>query len=87
MFPQGFIGSHLVDRLLLDGHYVIIVDNMHKGRMENILHWVDHPRLQILHHDVLKDIRLEADQIYHLAGPTSLPYLIVSYWSLFGLTK
>ena len=74
---QGFIGSHLVDRLLLDGHYVIVVDNMHRGSIDNINHWLHHPRLEFIHHDVIQDIRLETDQIYHLAAPTSL-----SYWNV-----
>mmetsp|Transcript_20715 Transcript_20715/g.29769 ORF Transcript_20715/g.29769 Transcript_20715/m.29769 type:complete len:476 (+) Transcript_20715:97-1524(+) len=70
----GFIGSHLVDRLLLDGHSVTILDNMLTGRLENVLPWLSHPRLQIIDHNIEKDIFLEADQIYHLASPTSLAY-------------
>lgn len=66
----GFIGSHLVDRLMQDGHEVIVMDNFVSGRIENIAHWLYHPNFRLLVHDVTKDIRLlpEVDQIYHLAS-------------------
>lgn len=62
---------------MLQGYNVIIVDNMFTGRIENIKHWLNHPRLRIIHHDVSQELTIEADQIYHLASPTSSFYIEV----------
>jgi len=70
----GFVGSHLVDRLMLAGHEVIVVDNFFTGRKKNVIHWVDHPNFQLISHDVVEPIMLEVDQIYHLACPASPPH-------------
>lgn len=70
----GFVGSHLVDRLMEQGHEVIVVDNMFTGRQQNIQHWIGHPHFQLLVHDVVEPILLEVDQIYHLACPASPPH-------------
>jgi UDP-glucuronate decarboxylase len=67
----GFIGSHLVDRLLADGHAVTGVDNMITGRARNIQHLDNHPRFTLLSHDIINPLSIEADQIYHLASPAS----------------
>ena len=67
----GFIGSHLIDRLMLDGHEVICLDNFYTGRKSNVLKWLDHPYFELIRHDVTEPIRLEVDQIYHLACPAS----------------
>lgn len=67
----GFIGSHLIDRLMADGHEVICLDNFYTGHRHNLLHWLDHPYFEIIRHDVTEPIRLEVDQIYHLACPAS----------------
>eukprot|EP00735_Rhodelphis_limneticus_P000712 TRINITY_DN11232_c0_g1::TRINITY_DN11232_c0_g1_i1::g.789::m.789 TRINITY_DN11232_c0_g1::TRINITY_DN11232_c0_g1_i1::g.789 ORF type:complete len:389 (+),score=21.16,sp/Q9FIE8/UXS3_ARATH/73.05/1e-176,Epimerase/PF01370.16/9.6e-47,NAD_binding_4/PF07993.7/0.0094,NAD_binding_4/PF07993.7/6.4e-08,NAD_binding_4/PF07993.7/4.9e+02,RmlD_sub_bind/PF04321.12/5.7e-13,3Beta_HSD/PF01073.14/4.3e-12,Polysacc_synt_2/PF02719.10/4.2e-07,Polysacc_synt_2/PF02719.10/5,adh_short/PF00106.20/0.00028,adh_short/PF00106.20/3.6e+0 len=67
----GFIGSHLVDRLMEEGHEVIVLDNYFTGRKENILKWIGHPRFEMLRHDVIEPILVEVDQIYHLACPAS----------------
>jgi UDP-glucuronate decarboxylase len=67
----GFIGSHLIDRLMSAGHEVICVDNFYTGRKQNLLQWLDNPRFEIIRHDITEPIRLEVDQIYHLACPAS----------------
>lgn len=67
----GFIGSHLIDRLMNDGHEVICVDNFFAGHKHNILKWINHPYFELIRHDITEPIRLEADQIYHLACPAS----------------
>ena len=48
----GFVGSHLVDRLMLMGHQVIIVDNLATGSMRNVQHWINHPNFKIMVHDI-----------------------------------
>ncbi|MBU6229768.1 MAG: SDR family oxidoreductase [Cyanobacteria bacterium REEB459] len=67
----GFIGSHLVDRLMTAGHEVICVDNFYTGRKQNVLKWLHHPDFELIRHDITEPIRLEVDQIYHLACPAS----------------
>lgn len=71
---SGFVGSHLVDRLMMAGHHVIVVDNMFTGRQSNIIQWLGHPSFQLIVHDVIEPIMLEVDQIYHLACPASPPH-------------
>jgi UDP-glucuronate decarboxylase len=67
----GFIGSHLIDRLMASNHEVICLDNFFTGTKNNIAHWLQHPRFDLVRHDVTEPIRLEVDQIYHLACPAS----------------
>jgi UDP-glucuronate decarboxylase len=67
----GFLGSHLVDRLLDDGHRVICVDNFHTGRDSNLLHLAGNPRFELYRHDITTPLYLEADAIYNLACPAS----------------
>ena len=67
----GFIGSHLVEYLLAQGHEVLSLDNYFTGSKENLLHLRDHPRLEIIRHDVVNSIMVEVDQIYNLACPAS----------------
>lgn len=67
----GFVGSHLVDRLMLSGHDVICVDNYFTGTKQNVSHWLGHPNFELIRHDVVDSIMLEVDQIYHLACPAS----------------
>jgi UDP-glucuronate decarboxylase len=67
----GFIGSHLIDRLMKQGHDVICLDNFFTGHKRNIRHWLDHPYFELIRHDITEPIRLEVDQIYHLACPAS----------------
>ncbi len=67
----GFIGSHLIDRLMTAGHEVICLDNFYTGNKRNIRKWLDHPDFELIRHDVTEPIRLEADRIFHLACPAS----------------
>lgn len=67
----GFVGSHLVDRLLARGDSVIVVDNFFTGRKENVMHHFGNPRFEMIRHDVVEPLLLEVDQIYHLACPAS----------------
>jgi UDP-glucuronate decarboxylase len=67
----GFIGSHLCERLLNDGHDVLCMDNFFTGRKENIVHLMGDRGLELLRHDITQPILLEVDQIYNLACPAS----------------
>src|SRR5206468_4064395 len=67
----GFIGSHLSDRLLAEGHHVVCLDNFFTGRRENIEHLLDHPRFEVMRQDVTEPVFLDVDQIYNLACPAS----------------
>lgn len=67
----GFIGSHLIDRLMIAGHDVICLDNFYTGHKRNILKWMGNPYFEVIRHDITEPIRLEVDQIYHLACPAS----------------
>lgn len=67
----GFVGSHLVDRLMERGDSVIVVDNFFTGRKDNLVHHFGNPRFELIRHDVVEPILLEVDQIYHLACPAS----------------
>ncbi|NEO26098.1 MAG: NAD-dependent epimerase/dehydratase family protein, partial [Kamptonema sp. SIO4C4] len=67
----GFLGSHLIDRLMEAGHEVICLDNFYTGNKQNILQWMDNPYFEFIRHDITEPIRLEVDQIYHLACPAS----------------
>ncbi|MDH6103230.1 SDR family oxidoreductase [Chrysosporum ovalisporum ANA283AFssAo] len=67
----GFIGSHLIDRLIPAGHDVICLDNFYTGDKRNILKWINNPYFELIRHDITEPIRLEVDQIYHLACPAS----------------
>jgi UDP-glucuronate decarboxylase len=67
----GFLGSHLIDRLMQNGDEVICLDNFYTGNKQNIIHWIGHPNFELIRHDVTEPIRLEVDKIYHLACPAS----------------
>jgi len=67
----GFIGSHLVESLLRQDHEILCLDNYFTGSKTNLLHLRDHPRLEMIRHDVVNPINLEVDQVYHLACPAS----------------
>ncbi|KAJ8601732.1 hypothetical protein CTAYLR_006738 [Chrysophaeum taylorii] len=70
----GFVGSNLVDRLMMMGHEVTVLDNLFTGRKKNIAHWLGHPNFNFVIGDVVQPIMLEVDQIYHLACPASPPH-------------
>ncbi|XP_017876643.1 UDP-glucuronic acid decarboxylase 1 [Ceratina calcarata] len=74
----GFVGSHLVDRLMLGGHEVIVVDNFFTGRKRNVEHWVGHENFELVHHDIVRPLYLEVDEIYHLASPASPPHYMLN---------
>ena len=67
----GFVGSHLVDRLMHKGDEVLCLDNYFTGRKDNIRHWIGHPNFELIRHDVTEPIKLEVDRIWHLACPAS----------------
>jgi UDP-glucuronate decarboxylase len=67
----GFLGSHLCERLLAEGHDVLAVDNYFTGRRDNILHLLDAARFEIIRHDVTFPLYVEVDEIYNLACPAS----------------
>ena len=67
----GFVGSHLIDRLMAKGEEVICLDNYFTGRKDNIRHWISHPNFELIRHDVTEPISLEVDRIWHLACPAS----------------
>ena len=67
----GFLGSHLCERLLDDGHEVICLDNYFTGRMSNVDHLRDNRRFELIRHDVTEPILLEVDRIFNLACPAS----------------
>ena len=67
----GFIGSHLCERLINDGHEVICLDNYFTGNKTNVSHLMDHQRFELIRHDVTEPILIEADWIFNLACPAS----------------
>ncbi|KAL3910953.1 MAG: hypothetical protein SGARI_001879, partial [Bacillariaceae sp.] len=70
----GFVGSHLVDKLMMEGHEVTVLDNLFTGQKKNVAHWFHHPNFNLVIHDVTEPIHLEVDEIYHLACPASPPH-------------
>ncbi|KAH8296691.1 hypothetical protein KR054_009862 [Drosophila jambulina] len=70
----GFVGSHLVDDLMVQGHEVIVVDNFFTGRKRNVEHWLGHENFELIHHDIVNPLFIEIDEIYHLASPASPPH-------------
>ncbi|KAL2236552.1 UNVERIFIED_CONTAM: UDP-glucuronic acid decarboxylase 2 [Sesamum indicum] len=89
----GFVGSHLVDRLMKRGDSVIVVDNFFTGRKENVMQHFGNPRFELIRHDVVEPLLLEVDQIYHLACPASPvhykhnPTNVVGTLNMLGLAK
>ncbi len=67
----GFIGSHLCDRLIADGHEVICLDNFFTGKKKNVAHLLSNPNFEIMRHDVIQPIYAEVDWIFNLACPAS----------------
>lgn len=67
----GFLGSHLCDHLLADGHDILCVDNFFTGTKPNIVHLLSHPNFELMRHDVTFPLYVEVDQIYNLACPAS----------------
>jgi UDP-glucuronate decarboxylase len=67
----GFLGSHLVDRLMAEKHEVIVIDNFYTGNKRNIQKHLSDPLFEFIRHDITEPINIEADQIYNLACPAS----------------
>ena len=67
----GFIGSHLCERLLNEGHEILCLDNFFTGSKSNVLHLLDNPFFELIRHDVIDPFKMEVDQIYNLACPAS----------------
>lgn len=67
----GFLGSHLCERLLKEGHEVLCVDNFYTGRKSNIAHLLDNPFFEVMRHDICFPLYVEVDEIYNLACPAS----------------
>jgi UDP-glucuronate decarboxylase len=70
----GFLGSHLCERLLHEGHEVLCLDNFFTGSKRNVSHLLGHPRFELLRHDVTQPLHVEVDAIYNLACPASPPH-------------
>ncbi len=70
----GFLGSHLSERLLNEGHEVICLDNFFTGFKRNVTHLLDNPNFELMRHDVIDPFKAEVDQIYNLACPASPPH-------------
>ena len=67
----GFLGSHLCERLVDQGHDVICLDNFYTSQKANVVHLLDLPNFELIRHDVVDPILLEVDEIYNLACPAS----------------
>ena len=57
----GFVGSHLVDRLMIEGHEVTVADNFFTGRKRNVEHWFGHENFELLNHDVVNPLYIEGE--------------------------
>jgi UDP-glucuronate decarboxylase len=69
----GFVGSHLTDKLMNQGHKVTVIDDFSTGNSKNVATWFNHSNFMLLHHDVVNPFVGEVDEIYHLASPASPP--------------
>ncbi|XP_064456070.1 UDP-glucuronic acid decarboxylase 1-like [Ornithodoros turicata] len=74
----GFVGSHLVDVLMRQGHQVTVADNFFTGSKRNIEHWVGHENFELIHHDIVNPLYIEVDYIYSLASPASPPHYMLN---------
>ncbi len=70
----GFLGSHLCDKLIAQGHELVCLDNLFTGSKANIAHLLGHPQFEFVRHDVIDPFKYEVDQIYNLACPASPPH-------------
>ena len=68
---SGFLGSHLCERLLSDGHEVVCLDNFFTGTRSNVEHLLDNHRFELMRHDVTERLTMEVDEVFHLACPAS----------------
>ena len=70
----GFLGSHLIDNLMILKEEVICLDNFETGSKKNILNWIDNPFFKLINHDIINPINIDCDLIWHLACPASPKY-------------
>ena len=70
----GFLGSHLCDKLLAQGHEIVCLDNLFTGSKANIAHLANNPNFEFVRHDIIDPFKYEVDQIYNLACPASPPH-------------
>lgn len=70
----GFVGSHLVDKLMKAGHDITVVDNFFTGVKANVEQWIGHANFELIHQDIVNPLFVEVDEIYHLASPASPPH-------------
>ena len=70
----GFIGSHLCEKLLKEGNYIICLDNFFTGSKDNIKHLIDNNRFELVEHDITEEYFAEVDEIYNMACPASPPH-------------
>ncbi|MEI6470406.1 MAG: GDP-mannose 4,6-dehydratase, partial [Betaproteobacteria bacterium] len=68
---SGFLGSHLIDKLIARGDDVVCLDNFFTGNKKNIAHLIGHPHFELIRHDVTFPLYIEVDHIYNLACPAS----------------
>ena len=61
----GFVGSHLTDKLMMDGHEVTVVDNFFTGRKRNVEHWIGHENFELINHDVVEPLYIEGEERWH----------------------
>ena len=73
----GFIGCHIVNRLMNQGHIVTVIDNMFTGSKKNISQWFDNPNFTLLEQDVIDPVDIKVDRIFHLACPASPPHYMM----------
>lgn len=64
----GFVGSHLTDKLMMDGHEVTVVDNFFTGRKRNVEHWIGHENFELINHDVVEPLYIEGEQDSNFGG-------------------
>ena len=67
----GFLGSHLIDRLINNGASVVCVDNLQTGSKRNIEHHLNNPRFEFINHDIIKPLEIDVEEIFNLACPAS----------------
>ena len=80
----GFVGSHLVDRLMMEGHEVIVVDNFFTGRKRNVEHWIGHENFELIHHDIVNPLYIEVDQVSYEEIYCSFSFVFSFFHSSFS---
>ena len=76
----GFVGSHLVDRLMVEGHHVIVADNFFTGQKSNIEHWVGHPNFQLINHDIVNPLYIEGSTRRNITLKSLIFYFLFTFF-------